>query len=35
VVERDEVVEHRRAHAARFSWERTGAVMVAALEERA
>jgi glycosyltransferase involved in cell wall biosynthesis len=32
---RDELVALGLAHAARFSWERTGAVMLAALEERA
>lgn len=32
---RDELVARGLAHAARFSWERTGATMLAALEERA
>ena len=31
---RDELVPRGLAHAARFSWERTGATMLAALEER-
>ena len=35
VERREELVPLGLAHAARFSWERTGAVMVAALEERA
>ena len=35
VERREELVRLGLAHAARFSWERTGAVMVAALEERA
>jgi glycosyltransferase involved in cell wall biosynthesis len=35
VERREELVRLGLAHAARFSWEHTGAVMVAALEERA
>jgi glycosyltransferase involved in cell wall biosynthesis len=35
VARRDELVERGLAHAARFSWARTGATMLAALEERA
>ena len=35
VARRDELVPRGLAHAAGFSWERTGAVMLAALEERA
>ena len=35
VARRDELVERGLAHAARFSWVRTGATMLAALEERA
>jgi glycosyltransferase involved in cell wall biosynthesis len=34
VARRDELVERGLAHAARFSWARTGAIMLAALEER-
>ena len=35
IARRDELVPLGLAHAARFSWETTGAVMIAALEERA
>jgi glycosyltransferase involved in cell wall biosynthesis len=35
VARRDELVERGLAHAAHFSWARTGATMLAALEERA
>jgi glycosyltransferase involved in cell wall biosynthesis len=35
VARRDELVPRGLAHAARFSWERTGTVILAALEERA
>ena len=35
VARREELVPLGLAHAARFSWERTGAAMLAALEERA
>ncbi|MCZ7589587.1 MAG: glycosyltransferase family 4 protein [Gaiella sp.] len=35
VERRDELVPRGLAHAARFSWERTGTAMLAALEERA
>ena len=35
VARRDELVARGLEHAARFSWARTGATMLAALEERA
>ena len=35
IARRDELVPLGLAHAARFTWERTGATMLAALEERA
>jgi glycosyltransferase involved in cell wall biosynthesis len=34
VARRDELIRLGLAHAARFSWTRTGAVMLAALEDR-